>query len=137
LPWAALARAPAEPPAWRRAPAGALLDGLARRVVVGEGEGWGVRRARPDFIGDVGAGAGAGADADADADAPGAAGDGDGGAARAALELMNRNAREPRKPNHGARPCSSVRRRRKNWRRAGPHPFIPLHRSRRPRGYDL
>jgi hypothetical protein len=51
--------------------------------------------------------------------------------------LTNRNAREPRRNNQGARPCSSVRRRRKIKRRANDHPFIPLHRSRRPKGYDI
>jgi hypothetical protein len=76
--------------------------------------------------------------------------DGDGGGAGASVvgdeapplsaprvEAMNRNAREPRKSNHGARPCSSVRRRRKIKRRANDHPFIPLHRSRRLKGYDI
>ena len=42
-----------------------------------------------------------------------------------AIEAMNRNAREPRKANHGARPCSSVRRRRKYKTRCNPHPYIP------------
>ena len=51
--------------------------------------------------------------------------------------FTNRNAREPRRNNQGARPCSSVRRRRKIKRRANDHPFIPLHRSRRPKGYDI
>jgi hypothetical protein len=41
--------------------------------------------------------------------------------------FTNRNAREPRRNNQGARPCSSVRRRRKIKRRANDHPFIPLH----------
>jgi hypothetical protein len=52
-------------------------------------------------------------------------------------DFTNRNAREPRRNNQGARPCSSVRRRRKIKRRANDHPFIPLHRSRRPKGYDI
>jgi hypothetical protein len=38
---------------------------------------------------------------------------------------MNRNMREPRKANHGARPCSSIRRRRKYKTRANEHPYIP------------
>lgn len=50
-----------------------------------------------------------------------------------AVEAMNRNMREPRKSNHGARPCSSVRRRRKYKTRLNPHPYIP---ARRKKGLD-
>jgi hypothetical protein len=49
---------------------------------------------------------------------------------------MNRNAREPRAANHGARPCSSVRRRRKYKTRVNPHPFIPPSKQQKKKGYD-
>jgi hypothetical protein len=49
---------------------------------------------------------------------------------------MNRNAREPRAANHGARPCSSVRRRRKYKARVNPHPYIPTSKQKKKKGYD-
>jgi hypothetical protein len=52
------------------------------------------------------------------------------------LWAMNRNAREPRKANHGARPCSSVRRRRKYKTRVNEHPFIPTSKTLRKKGMD-
>lgn len=60
-------------------------------------------------------------------EAPGAEGAAEG------LWAMNRNMREPRKSNHGARPCSSVRRRRKYKTRVNPHPYMP---GRRRKGSD-
>lgn len=52
------------------------------------------------------------------------------------VEAMNRNAREPRKSNHGARPCSSVRRRRKYKTRCNPHPYIPESKQQRKKNMD-
>lgn len=52
---------------------------------------------------------------------------------REEMLTMNRNMREPRKANHGARPCSNVRRKRRHKTRANEHPYIP---SRRKKGYD-
>jgi hypothetical protein len=49
------------------------------------------------------------------------------------LQAMNRNAREGRKANHGKRPCSNVRRRRKLRARAGDHPFLS---TKKKKGYD-
>jgi hypothetical protein len=54
----------------------------------------------------------------------------------AAVWAMNRNAREPRAANHGARPCSSVRRRRKYKTRVNPHPYIPASKQQKKKGYD-
>ena len=110
---ASWAEAPA--PLWRRAPLGAPPPA---------GAGLGLDL---DLDGD-GGGVGAGATVVGDEAPPTSA---------PRVEAMNRNAREPRKSNHGARPCSSVRRRRKIKRRANDHPFIPLHRSRRLKGYDI
>ena len=53
------------------------------------------------------------------------------------LSLRGPNSREPRKSNHGARPCSSVRRRRKFKPRVNPHPFIPLSKMKRPKTCDF
>jgi hypothetical protein len=50
---------------------------------------------------------------------------------------MNRNMREPRKANHGARPCSSVRRRRKYKTRVNPHPYIPAGKATKKKGADM
>lgn len=54
----------------------------------------------------------------------------------APLSLRGPNTREPRKSNHGARPCSSVRRRRKYRTRVNEHPYIPDSKQKRKKGMD-
>ena len=54
----------------------------------------------------------------------------------APLSLRGPNTREPRKSNHGARPCSSVRRRRKYRTRVNEHPYIPESKQKRKKGMD-
>ncbi len=87
---------------------------------------------RPALAG-AGAGAGAGVDAGAGASAAAAASS---SAAAAPVQLRGPNTREPRKSNHGARPCSSIRRRRKYKTRVNPHPFIPLSKQKEKKGVD-
>jgi len=60
-----------------------------------------------------------------------------GGGAPAPLALKGPNTREPRTNNHGARPCSSVRRRRKYKTRVNEHPFIPLSKQKQKKGCDF
>lgn len=49
------------------------------------------------------------------------------------LWAMNRNAREGKAANHGKRPCSNVRRKRKARARAGDHWYLP---TKIPKGVD-
>ena len=53
------------------------------------------------------------------------------------MSLRGPNSREPRKSNHGARPCSSVRRRRKYRTRVNEHPYIPLSKQKQKKGMDF
>ena len=53
------------------------------------------------------------------------------------LSLRGPNSREPRKSNHGARPCSSIRRRRKYKTRVNDHPYIPLSKQKQKKGMDF
>jgi hypothetical protein len=95
----------------------AVMDPLAACTPVGGGAGmaveWGLPSSAPA--------ARPAEEEDAGAD------DVDGGAWRreGALGLMNRNARGPRPANHGARPCSHVRRKRKVRPKAGDHWGMP------------
>ena len=53
------------------------------------------------------------------------------------MSLRGPNSREPRKSNHGARPCSSIRRRRKYRTRVNEHPHIPLSKQKQKKGMDF
>ena len=50
------------------------------------------------------------------------------------LIAMNRNARNPKPANHGKRPCSHKRRKRKVRERAGDHWGLP---TKAPKGCDV
>jgi hypothetical protein len=60
----------------------------------------------------------------------------DEGGVEGGMWAMNRNMREPRKANNGARPCSSVRRRRKYKTRLNEHPYIPTSKTLKKKGCD-